>query len=1563
MQSERDYLVREIFPELRERCAKRRLHLVDIDLRWGVTEEEAERGRVLEICLDEIERCRPFFIGMLGERYGSVLPQASAPDDPAYDWLRELQHKHSVTALEIYHGVLHNQQSHTRSFFYFRDPSFLSGVPVELRDAFLPESEEASLKLTALKNEIRSQCPLFDNYPCNYAGVADGRAMLGGLEAFGQRVLSDLWSAISEEYPEQDAQPDELETERAFHEAFIEARIQRFIGRGDLLDQMKQYADGDSVSPLIVAGAAGGGKSALLAKFAHDYAAANPSSFVLSHFIGASPGSTDIRSTLLRLCGEINHRLGIDARAPEDFQELWQEFLKALERAGSAGRFLLVIDALNQLDDRHDPQSLHWLPSRLPPGVRIIVSALEGDFLKSLRRLRPPPAEIEVATLADNERRALVRQTLWDYRKRLDERPDNDQMGRLLSKAEATNPLYLVIACEELRVFGEFERVTARIDALPDDTERLLEQVLERLERDLGGELIREALSLIECSRQGLLEVEILELLRRDDEAQLPRALWARLYRGLRFYLRPAGEAGEGLLDFFHRQLAKAVRKRYLSAGNEQQVHRKLARFFRSKIDPRGERAWLRDYPRGLTELPAHLLRAGMHAELFDLARDNNFIKTVAEVFPQDPQLPLEALQHALDAAAHLDDAALMAEFVLAHALRRARVAGESPLDTLRQGDLERAWELADLHSAESCALWHLVLAWDLKERGRSDEARATLQRLSQRDLPRMRHSYWVSRCAVQLLARIAAVDQPLFHSLEQRLLEDGERGELCYATAAAGSTEEARTVAGSLTVNYRRDEAFRNIGKAQAEIATRHAHHGDIAIAIDLTRDIADDVGRSTAFREIAGAQAAAGFDAEAKTTFAMAVELAMRDAGLLKEIALAQTRAGYRDEAREVFRIASDLSRQSIDGYFGDEIAAGVASAIAETGDLDLALALARDIKSSRHQGAALCAIAEAQIRLRDRDSAIATARSIRQPESMMKSLNVIASTLAAQGQAAASREVFSKALDVAMTVRDSRDGANGLREVALAQMRSGFIEEGRQTFERAFETIEPGGISDRDATQLRYLAENQAAAGDFDAAVRTASEVADEIGESDRMQALSAVASAGGAAGNTVRAKQMLDDLVTQIKSISVPAVDSFGAIARAYVKLGEFKDACELIQISKARGWTAAESIVFAVFGYPVSFNEPKSQSITDTARARAILGDMLQATMKSETTDNEGRATALRDLVKDQIEIGELDRAIEIAKKIPPGYYSDNAYEIAAKALARAGQFERAAEIANQIPDQRHRKYAREAMAEALAGNRRFDDALAIAQEFEGWEREGANRRIGFAMAEIGEYESAIQLTTDERGKEDMHVLLRCAGAQMAAGDLAAARESFIRAGSAANPERGSDEFSDGYYGDLNLCQVVDQQAKAGFADDARNTLLLAREAGLRCMIAAQSRTDHERGLGAESLKWVGERQANLGLIDDAFETLELMRTRQMLWHRAVQRTKEGKVLQSISAAQSDAGQFNDAHRTAGEIEPQDVHVDALKHLAIAESRSGLRDEAKRHLAEAIQIALEGIKES
>ena len=55
---ERDLLVRKVFPKLRARLRDRFVELVDVDLRWGITAEQAERGEVLPICLAEIDRSR-----------------------------------------------------------------------------------------------------------------------------------------------------------------------------------------------------------------------------------------------------------------------------------------------------------------------------------------------------------------------------------------------------------------------------------------------------------------------------------------------------------------------------------------------------------------------------------------------------------------------------------------------------------------------------------------------------------------------------------------------------------------------------------------------------------------------------------------------------------------------------------------------------------------------------------------------------------------------------------------------------------------------------------------------------------------------------------------------------------------------------------------------------------------------------------------------------------------------------------------------------------------------------------------------------------------------------------------------------------------------------------------------------------------------------------------------------------------------------------------------------------------------------------------------------------------
>jgi len=39
MMKERDYLIKEVFPEIRHRCNLKGIEFTEIDLRWGVTEK------------------------------------------------------------------------------------------------------------------------------------------------------------------------------------------------------------------------------------------------------------------------------------------------------------------------------------------------------------------------------------------------------------------------------------------------------------------------------------------------------------------------------------------------------------------------------------------------------------------------------------------------------------------------------------------------------------------------------------------------------------------------------------------------------------------------------------------------------------------------------------------------------------------------------------------------------------------------------------------------------------------------------------------------------------------------------------------------------------------------------------------------------------------------------------------------------------------------------------------------------------------------------------------------------------------------------------------------------------------------------------------------------------------------------------------------------------------------------------------------------------------------------------------------------------------------------------
>lgn len=650
MQPERDELIKRTFPRLRKLCQQRGVTWSEVDLRWGITEQQAERGEVLPICLAEIKRCRPYFIGLLGERYGWVPEKIPRELIDAEPWLAD-HLDHSVTELEILHGVLANPAMASHAFFYLRDPACLQTMPAAARADYvespsadeiqrlgMPEAELRARgreqKLAALKERIGAS-----GFP-----VRKGYATP---QALGELVLRDMTAVIDRLYPEGSA-PEPLEREANDHEAFAESRAKVYVPRPSNYEALDRHVVGDG-PPLVVVGESGSGKSALVANWVLRYRSslqrapararesgwarlvdrfkpagdAKDSRFVLMHFVGATPHSADWALMLTRILEELKKRGAAHEEIPSDPDALRAAFARGLTRAAARTRIVLVIDGLDQLEDRDQARNLVWLPRQIPANIRVILSSLPGRALDELRKRGWPT--LEVGLLGLDERRQLIREYLNQFAKAL----SPPRLERIAASAQTANPLYLRALLDELRVFGVHEQLDSRIEhylrapTIEDLYDRLLERYEDDYERDRPG-LVRDVFSMLWAARRGLAEAELLELLGARGNP-LPGALWSPLFLAADQSLVNRS----GLLGFLHRYLREAVRKRYVcSPGNEIAAHRRLADYFHSgDLDGRK-----------VDELPWQLSKAGAWQELAELLCQPEFLNRAWQAARFDAQ-------------------------------------------------------------------------------------------------------------------------------------------------------------------------------------------------------------------------------------------------------------------------------------------------------------------------------------------------------------------------------------------------------------------------------------------------------------------------------------------------------------------------------------------------------------------------------------------------------------------------------------------------------------------------------------------------------------------------------------------------------------------------------------------------------------------------------------------------------------------------------------------------------------------------------------------------------------
>lgn len=689
--AEREALVKEVFPDLRLWCEQRKLHLVECDLRWGVPKDSTTE-ETIKICLGELDRCHednvvPYFLNLNCARAGWIPTFGDLTYNLAvqYGWVYGL----SLTEMEIVHGAF--RKCNPNAMFLIRDDDFTERLPSEIKEAFVDDNDLCFEKMKKLKEMLQEHFPAENivhyKVDCDATSVSKSaqlhderevklKGINGSDSVFYKTVFEFFRNRIEHQYPLDPTPEDPLEAQKTAHESFLDTRGQVVLGRDKILEEIDNYITMDqSNAPLLLIGNAGSGKSAIMAKSANDAIAKAEKgelrgARVFFHFVGATPGSTDLAFFLQRLSREIN----VSKRDVVSDLDSLVQLTNSLLSNKNTKPCVVIVDAINQMDDDKIQYLTRWLPETLSPNVKVVLSMInDTECHRLLRSYKSGPREITCGQLDYHSRRLIVENILRLYNKRLDDR----QMSMLLEKEGSANPLWLTLACEELRVYGVFNKMDDKIASLSDDLISLEEQVLTRFEEENGGQIVVGTVCLLETSRHGLLETELLQMLadestltpppyiegesdqititqadqtdaapegltvadklakqvdetyiqKEDDEKEggdgeknagaaasgakgkrkekkfVPAAKWALVYRALKPLLRPCGDLGEGRLDFYHRSISKAVRRKYFS-GSEGYVkhqytfwHGRHAEFFEGS----------EDYDRKSEELPYHL--------------------------------------------------------------------------------------------------------------------------------------------------------------------------------------------------------------------------------------------------------------------------------------------------------------------------------------------------------------------------------------------------------------------------------------------------------------------------------------------------------------------------------------------------------------------------------------------------------------------------------------------------------------------------------------------------------------------------------------------------------------------------------------------------------------------------------------------------------------------------------------------------------------------------------------------------------------------------------------------
>ncbi len=546
MEAERSALVK-LFNRLKYEANRRNINLSLLDLRWGVTDEEARTGKVLSVCLNEIENSHPFFIGLLGCRYGYSPDAIEFKKNPElkerYPWLsQDIEQGKSITEIEMLYGALRNKKRVEAAFFIKNTPDM---------------QPDDNVKLTKLKTKIRKQRRF---HVTNYCSIDDLCVQV-------EKVVTNLLDKYFKSFDE-----TRHKWRGNLQRAFINCRHSPYIQRQEDLCRLNQFLNSKE-QYLLVTGPSGLGKSALIANWLKKLESRRGGlpCMIIYHFLGNAFGSNTHEEVLMHICDELIIQNYCRETILEDYESPKQMAQRYMSEAVKKGKsILIIIDGINQISTSCPSLPFDWLP-RPHPKVRYIFSSIDDNEIAKAFHFHGYP--IYTLKPFDNKQKYSF---ILEYLSLVGKKLNKNQYSRIVHFPLTNNVLVLKSLLDELICFGSYEHLDERINLYIsiDSIADFFDRILQRMEKDFEG--APQLLSLISVSEHGLSESEIVGItgIKNMDFHLLHCAYTTHI------------TSYQGLYNFSHQYIKDAVKRRYLKDPSSIEIYRqKVILYFSNNSD------------------------------------------------------------------------------------------------------------------------------------------------------------------------------------------------------------------------------------------------------------------------------------------------------------------------------------------------------------------------------------------------------------------------------------------------------------------------------------------------------------------------------------------------------------------------------------------------------------------------------------------------------------------------------------------------------------------------------------------------------------------------------------------------------------------------------------------------------------------------------------------------------------------------------------------------------------------------------------------------------------------